>query len=120
MDIVTQVMDQLGADENKARDGVGLMLFAIRVATDQKTFDAIKTAWPDAQSLFNKALAAGGRTAEMLALTRPEGVRKNLENARYTADEIARLGTLVTGAFAEAVDEESAGKIRAAVERVVA
>lgn len=119
MDIVKQVTDQLGTDENKAKDGVGLLLFAVRIATDQKTFDAIKGAYPDAQALFNRALAAGGRTAEMLALTKPEGVRQTLVTARYTPEELTRLGTIVKEAFVGAVDEASAEKIRSAVERVV-
>jgi hypothetical protein len=120
MNLVQQVVDALETNEQKARDGVGLLLFAIRFGTDQQTFEAIKRAYPDAQSLLTHALAAGGRTAEMLAVANPAAVRKSLENAGYAAGELERLGRTVGDGLAAAVDAAAHQRLRATIEQVTA
>lgn len=116
-ELVQEVVRELNVDDQKARDGVGLLLFAIRFTTDQATFDAIKQAIPDAQELLIKALAAGGRTAEMLAVANPEAVKKRLLAARWAEDELEQLGALVLGAVTGILDAATAERVTAAVER---
>jgi len=120
MDLVQQVVEALGTNEQRATDGVGLLLLAIRFTTDQQTFDAVTQAYPDAQSLLTRALAAGGRTAEMLAVANPAAVKKQLEKAGYAEAELEQLGRVVTHALASALGEAAGARVRAAIREVTA
>src|SRR5207249_2516547 len=75
--------------------GVGAILMALRVSLDHDTFDAVKHALPNCESLMGRALMSGARTGEMAALVGPSGLWAALAAAGYQKDDIPRLGRLV-------------------------
>src|SRR3989454_11364644 len=68
---------------------------ALRVSLDHDTFDAVKRALPNCESLMGRALMSGARTGEMAALVGPSGLWAALGAAGYQKDDIPRLGRLV-------------------------
>src|SRR6266699_1876820 len=74
MDLVEQVCANLEIDSRKAEKGVGAILMALRVSLDHDTFDAVKRALPNCESLMGRALMNGARTGEMAALVGPSGL----------------------------------------------
>src|SRR5438876_5735019 len=95
MDLVEQVCANLEIDSSKAEKGVGAILMALRVSLDHDTFDAVKHALPNCESLMGRALMSGARTGEMAALVGPSGLWAALAAAGYQKDDIPRLGRLV-------------------------
>ena len=95
MDLVEQVCANLEIDSGKAEKGVGAILMALRVSLDHDTFDAVKRALPNCESLMGRALMSGARTGEMAALVGPSGLWAALGAAGYQKDDIPRLGRLV-------------------------
>src|SRR5207247_2335742 len=74
MDLVEQVCANLEIDSSKAEKGVGAILMALRVSLDHDTFDAVKHALPNCESLMGRALMSGARTGEMAALVGAAGL----------------------------------------------
>jgi len=95
MGLVEQVCANLDIDSGKAEKGVGAILMALRVSLDHDTFDAVKRALPNCESLMGRALMNGARTGEMAALVGPSGLWAALAAAGYQKDDIPRLGRLV-------------------------
>src|SRR2546422_5160870 len=56
---------------------------ALRVSLDHDTFDAVKRALPNCESLMGRALMSGARTGEMAALVGPSGLWAALAAAGY-------------------------------------
>src|SRR2546426_6754709 len=94
MDLVEQVCANLRMASDKAEKGVGAILMALRVSLDHDTFDAVKRALPNCESLMGRALMSGARTGEMAALVGPSGLWAALGAAGYQKDDIPRLGRL--------------------------
>src|SRR6266568_2951188 len=71
MDLVEQVCANLEIDSDKAEKGVGAILMALRVSLDHDTFDAVKRALPNCESLMGRALMNGARTGAIAAARPP-------------------------------------------------
>ncbi len=95
MDLVQQVIANLEIDDGKAEKGIGAILMALRTSLDKETFEQVKGAIPNSESLMGRALMSGARTGEMAALVGPAGLMAALAAAGYTKDDIARLGRIV-------------------------
>ncbi len=95
MDLVQQVVANLAVDESKAEKGIGAILMALRMNLDRETFDAVRGALPNCESLMGRALMSGARTGEMAALVGPAGLMAALAAAGYHKEDIPRLGRLV-------------------------
>ncbi len=79
MDLVQQVVANLAVDESKAEKGIGAILMALRMNLDRETFDAVRGALPNCESLMGRALMSGAALAA----------------AGYHKEDIPRLGRLV-------------------------
>src|SRR5437867_2362927 len=95
MDLVHQVAANLEIDAGKAEKGIGALLMALRMSLDGDTFQAVKDALPNSESLMGRALMSGARTGEMAALVGPAGLLVALAAAGYQKDDIPRLGRIV-------------------------
>lgn len=95
MDLVRQVAANLEVDTGKAEKGIGAILMALRMSVDRETFDAVRHAVPNCESLMGRALMGGARTGEMAALVGPAGLMAALAAAGYQKDDVPRLGRLV-------------------------
>jgi len=92
MDLVHQVAANLEIEAGKAEKGIGAILMALRMNLDGDTFDKVKHALPNSESLMGRALMGGARTGEMAALIGPAGLLAALAAAGYQKDDIPRLG----------------------------
>src|SRR5438876_4888017 len=88
MDLVEQVCANLEIDSSKAEKGVGAILMALRVSLDHDTFDAVKHALPNCESLMGRALMSGARTGEMAALVGPSGLWAALARSEEHTSEL--------------------------------
>ncbi|HEX4573491.1 MAG TPA: DUF2780 domain-containing protein [Gemmatimonadales bacterium] len=95
MDLLEEVAAQLAIEARKAEKGVGAILMALRMSLDPPTFEAVKRAVPNSESLMGRALMGGARTGEMAAMVGPAGLMAALAAAGYQKDDIPRLGRLV-------------------------
>jgi hypothetical protein len=95
MDLVQDIATQLAIEARKAEKGIGAILMALRMSLDPPTFEAVKRALPNSESLMGRALMSGARTGEMAVMVGPAGLMAALAAAGYQKDDISRLGHLV-------------------------
>lgn len=95
MDIVERVSHTFATDRAKAERGVGAVLSALRLSIDKAAYDKVKAALPAADTLIGKALAPGGRTAEMAAVVAPSTLLAALAAQGWKKEDIAPLTRLV-------------------------
>ncbi len=95
MDLVAEVAANLEVDPGTAEKGIGAILMALRMSVDRDSFEAVKRALPNCESLMGRALMSGARTGEMAALIGPAGLMAALAAAGYQKDDIPRLGRIV-------------------------
>src|SRR5260370_3044893 len=78
MELLKQVVANLEIDESKAEKGIGAILTALRMSSGKETFEHVKAAVPNAESMMGHALMSGARTAELVAPVGPAGPRAGL------------------------------------------
>ena len=95
MDLIERVCHSFAADRAKAEKGVGAVLSALRLSIDKDAYDKVKAALPAADVLIGKAMAPGGRTAEMAAVVAPSTLLAALAAQGWKKEEVGPLATLV-------------------------
>ncbi len=118
MDLVDQIAGTTGTDRDKTQSGLGILLFSLRLAIDSKSFEAIKQAIPEVQTWAQKPPAAA-RTGEMLALSTPGTVMRQLHTAGYTDDQAKTLGNAVRAALADRLPADLSASLAGAIERAI-
>ncbi len=103
MDLVQTVMTRTGVTEEQARQGLGTIFIAMRMAADMVTFAKVTSAYPDSGEWMLVAPFQSGGTGEMLALATPAAVRRLLAIAGF---DDARSRTLCS-AVAEALQQSA-------------
>ena len=101
MDLVQTVMTRVGVDEEKARQGLGTVFIAIRMAVDMRTFTQISTEFTTIGEWMLVAPFQDGGTGEMLATATPGAVRRLLAYAGYDESHSAELCTVIGEALRE-------------------
>jgi hypothetical protein len=110
MDLIERVCQSFAADRAKAEKGVGAVLSALRVSVDKEAYEKVRVAVPGADALIGKAMAPGGRTAEMAALVAPGTLLAALAAQGWKKDEVAPLTTLVVEHLRPFVGDAGADK----------
>ncbi|HEY6809167.1 MAG TPA: DUF2780 domain-containing protein [Gemmatimonadales bacterium] len=95
MELLQQVVANLEIDESKAEKGIGAILTALRMSSGKETFEHVKAAVPNAESMMGHALMSGARTAELAAPVGPAGLMAALAAAGVKKDDVPRLGRIV-------------------------
>ena len=95
MDLLHQVMANLEVDEGKAEKGIGAILMALRMSTDESTFTKVKQSIRGAESMMGRSLMSGGRTGEMAMMAGPGALMAALAAAGFAKDDVPRLARLV-------------------------
>jgi hypothetical protein len=95
MDLIEHACQSFGVDRAKAEKGVGAVLSALRLSLDKDGYEKMRAAVPGADALMGKAVAAGGRTAEMAALVAPSTLLAALAAQGWKKDEVAPLARLI-------------------------
>lgn len=113
MDLVDRVTLAFQTDRAQAEKGVGAVLSALRLSLDKEAYEKLRAAVPGADALIGKAMAPGGRTAEMAALVAPGTLLAALAAQGWKKDEVARLATLVVEQLRPIVGDAGADKFYA-------
>lgn len=95
MDLVQQVVANLGVEPGQAEKGVGAILMALRMSVDQATFEKVRTAVPNHESYMGRALMSAARTGEMIGVMGPAALLAGLSAAGFQKDDVPRLGRIV-------------------------
>lgn len=95
MDIVDQVVANLGVEPGQAEKGVGAILMALRMVVDKPTFEKVKTAVPNFESYMGRALMSAARTGEMIGVAGPAALMAGLSAAGFKKDDVPKLGRIV-------------------------
>lgn len=105
MDLVQTVMTRSGVAEEQARQGLGTIFIALRMAADMVTFTKIASAFPDSSEWMLVAPFQSGGTGEMLALATPAAVRRLLAIAGFDESQGKTLCATVAEALEAAAPE---------------
>ena len=105
MDLVQTVVTQVGVTEEKARQGLGTLFIAIRMAVDMRTFTLISTEFRGVGKWMLVAPFQDGGTGEMLAAATPGAVKRLLAYAGYDDASSAKLRAVVADALKERVPD---------------
>jgi len=111
VDLVQSVVNEAGLSEERAKDGLGAVFMAIRMAVDAKTFSEVATAFPDVGTWMQKAPLSARWTGEMLAMATPRALRRIMLNAGFKEEEVDGLWTVVGRGLRDAVGVEPHQKI---------
>ena len=95
MDLLNYVATSLKIEEDKAERGVGAILMALRMSLPKDTFEKLKQAVPNCESMMGRALMSASRTGEMLVVTGPSALLAALAAAGISKEDVPRLGRLV-------------------------
>src|SRR2546430_8712298 len=95
MDLLQQVAANLKIEEGTAEKGIGAMLMALRMALPKDTFEQVKKAIPNSESMMGHALMSGSRTGELAVATGPSGLVPPLPAPRVHKTGTPRLCLLV-------------------------
>src|SRR5258708_18748904 len=90
MELLQQVVANLEIDESKAEKGIGAILTALRMSSGKETFEHVKAAVPNAESMMGHALMSGARTAELVAPVGPAGLVAAPAAARGQRGDVTR------------------------------
>ncbi len=101
MDLVQTVVTRAGVAEETARQGLGTLFIAIRMAVDMRTFTQVSTAFPGVGEWMLVAPFQDGGTGEMLATATPGAVKRLLAYAGYDDASSAALCGVVADALKE-------------------
>jgi hypothetical protein len=102
VDLVQAVTTRSGVSEKQARQGLGTLFIALRMAADMRSFAQIASAFPDSSDWMLMAPFQSGGTGEMLALATPAAVRRLLAVAGFSEEQGQVLCTTVGEALSEA------------------
>jgi hypothetical protein len=105
VDLVQTVMTRTGVTEAQARQGLGTIFIALRMAADMVTFTKIASAFSDSGEWMLVAPFQSGGTGEMLALATPAAVRRLLAIAGFDEARSAALCAAVGEALQAAAPE---------------
>jgi len=111
VDLVQIVVSETGLSEERAKDGLGAVFMAIRMAVDAKSFGEVATAFPDVGSWMQKAPLSARWTGEMLAMATPRALRRIMLNAGFKEKQVDSLWTAVGRGLRESVGVEPHKKI---------
>lgn len=103
MDLVEIVVSETGLSEDRAKDGLGAVFMAIRMAVDAKTFGEVATAFPDVGIWMQNAPLSARWTGEMLAMATPRALRRILLNAGFKEEHVDSLWAAVGSGLRESV-----------------
>jgi len=95
MDLLQQVAANLEIGEGTAEKGIGAMLMALRMALPKDSFEQVKKAIPNSESMMGHALMSGSRTGELAVATGPSGLLAALAAAGINKTDVPRLGRMV-------------------------
>jgi len=95
MDIVDQVVANLGVEPGQAEKGVGAILMALRMVVDKPTFEKVKAAVPNFESYMGRALMSTARTGEMIGVAGPAALMAGLSAAGFKKEDVPKLGRIV-------------------------
>ncbi len=107
MDLVQRVASDLGVDDGRAVDGLGVVFMAVRMASDAKTFGDIAGAFPDVGTWMQQAPLSARWTGEMLAMATPRALRRILLNAGFTEEQVGKLCAAVGNAIRDEAGTEA-------------
>src|SRR5260370_18906978 len=99
MELLQQVVANLEIDESKAEKGIGAILTALRMSSGKETFEHVKAAVPNAESMMGHALMSGARTAELVAPVGPAGLMAALAAAGVKRGERPPLSRILLPVF---------------------
>lgn len=111
MDLIERVSQGFAVDRAKAEKGVGAVLSALRVSIDKAGFEKVKEAVPGAEGLIGKAMAPGGRTAEMAALVAPSTLLAALATQGWKKEEVAAVVRLIVDELRPIVGDAAADRV---------
>lgn len=112
MSLNERVEQELGITSERATQALGALFLAVRMAADAETFDAVAAAFPGVWGWIKAAPSPhGGRTGEMLALTSPETIRRNLATLELNDAQIDRLTRLAGEVLRTALPAETFERI---------
>jgi hypothetical protein len=95
MDLVEQIVANLGVEPGQAEKGIGAILMAIRMAVDKSTFEKVRVAVPNHESYMGRALMSGARTGQMIGVAGPAALMASLAATGFRKEDVPRLGRIV-------------------------
>lgn len=111
MDLIERVSQAFAVDRAKAEKGVGAVLSALRVSIDKAGYEKVKAAVPNADALIGKAMAPGGRTAEMAALVAPSTLLAALAAQGWKKEEVPAVVRLILDELRPIVGDAAADRV---------
>jgi len=105
VDLVQTVTTRSGVTEDQARQGLGTLFIALRMASDMRSFALIASAFPESAEWMLVAPFQSGGTGEMLATATPAAVRRLLAIVGYDEEQAQALCSAVGEALAGAAPE---------------
>lgn len=120
MDLGKDVLEGLGLDADLTAAGLGTLLFAVRVGLDARTWEQIKEVMPDAPALLGRASTTGGRTAEIVSLTMPGAVRRNLAALGVREPAVQALADALRRVLRANLAPDAAARAEHALDRALA
>lgn len=120
MDLVGDVTDRVGLERARVETALGSLLLVMRMGTDAHTWDLFKTAVPDASRLLALGtVRVGGRSGEIIGLTRPGAVRRSLETAAFSANEVGDVAQALRDAVQDRLEGDPAARLLLALDRAL-
>jgi hypothetical protein len=113
MDLVEEVVANLGVEPGQAEKGVGAILMALRMSVDKPTFEKVRAAVPNLESYMGRALMSGARTGEMIGFAGPGALMAGLSAAGFRKEDVPRLGRIVLEHLRPTVGNETIEKFLA-------
>jgi len=105
VDLVQTVTARSGVSEEQARQGLGTLFIALRMASDMRSFGQMASAFPESAEWMQVAPFQSGGTGEMLAMATPAAVRRLLAITGFDEEQAQALCSAVGEALAEAAPE---------------
>jgi hypothetical protein len=119
MDLVQEAARKHQLDPDTAAVAVGNLLFAVRMGLDARTWELLRDALPDVAALLSRASTAAGRTAEIVSLTSPGAIRKNIEASGVPRAAVDGIAGTIRSLLAANLPTDAATRAVAALDRAL-
>lgn len=120
MDLVGDVTGRVGLERDRVEAALGSLLLVMRLGTDAHTWDMFKAAVPDASRLLALGtMTTGGRSGEIIGITRPGAVRRSLETNAFSAHEVDEVAQALRDAVQARLVGDPAARLLLALDRAL-
>jgi hypothetical protein len=119
MNLVDDAVRNHGLQPDQAAVALGNLLFAVRMGLDARTWELMRDGLPDVAALLSRATTAAGRTAEIVSVTSPGAIRKNLEASGIPRAAVDGMAESLRGVLSATLPADAAARAIAALDRAL-